>query len=212
MSDPLTKRFGPQLVFVYDGAGKSPYSRTPFSGYQFSLFGNYFYKTKDLTPLTRGIAKASYFHSRFLPDRHIIAAHLMIEQSKGDLTRNDFSTSDPYPLAQDMVLPRFSLRGYDSGYFYFGMPKANLEYHMPLGSYLGWRTLPAFLKRTHLNLFTEGISVDGNAIDFEQKLYSRAYLNKYFTSYGLELKADVTLGYYIPLTWFISTLPKTRVF
>lgn len=204
-SSTVTKRIGPQAVYIYDGAGKSIYSKIPFSGYQFLLYGTHYVKTAEALPLTRGIAKASYFHSRFLPERHIISLQAMAQEMKGSPTQIDLTTSDIYPFAQSMILPRFVLRGYESGYFYFKKARSfTFEYHLPLWGHWGWRTFPAFLKRTHLNIYSDVLSAEGVALNLKEKVYNNTHLNKAYMSYGLELKGDMTFGYYLPLTVFIG--------
>lgn len=201
----VKKKLGPQIVYVYDGAAKSIYSKTPFAGYQFSLLGNHYVKTKELTHLARGLAKLSYYYSGRLPDRHIASVHLMAQEMKGQLSLADYSSSSLYNLTPSIFFPGFVLRGYDNGYFYIKNARSGtLEYTLPLTGPRGWGTLPAFLKKTYLNFYAEILMLDGIASNLAAKSYDRAYLNNSFRSYGLELKGDVTLGYYIPLTLLVG--------
>lgn len=201
----VKKKLGPQLVYVYDGAAKSIYSNTPFAGYQFSILGNHYVKTSELTHLVRGLAKLSYYYSGRLPDRHIASVHLMAQEMKGELSLADYSSSNVYNLAPNMLFPGFVLRGYDNGYFYIKNARSGaLEYTFPLTGPRGWGTLPAFLKKTYLNLYAEILMLDGISSNLAEKSYDRAYLKNSFRSYGVELKGDITLGYYIPLTVLVA--------
>jgi len=197
----IKKSLGPQLVYIYDGAAKSIFSKKPFAGYQFSIMGNHYVKTKELATLTKGLAKASYFYSNHLPYRHIASAHLMAQEMRGELTLADYGTSDIMSINPNLFFPSFVLRGYDPGYFYFKNARSGtVEYTLPLTDYQGWGTLPAFLKKTYMNLYAEILAVDGVASNLKMKTYDRVYSKQSFRSYGLELKGDMTIGYYLPLT------------
>lgn len=163
--------------------------------------GNHYIKTKELTSLTRGLAKASYFYSSRLPYRHIASVHVMAQEMRGELSLTDFGSSDISSINPNLLFPPFVLRGYDPGYFYIKKARsASAEYTLPLSGYQGWGTLPAFLKKTYLNFYADLIAVDGVASNLKTLQYDRVYLNHSFRSYGFELKGDMTLGYYLPLT------------
>ncbi len=195
------KRIGPQMIFVYDGAAKSVFSEIPFAGFQFSLIGNHYVKSDKLSSLSRGLASATYFHSKFLPERHIALIHLITQQMKGEIGDSDLSQSEGFHLTQNFSAPRFVLRGYDPGYFYFKAAHgATVEYHIPLKGTKGWGTLPAFIKHSRMNFYTEALAVDEIALDHTSQNYQRTYLKQYYSSYGVEFKGDLTLGYYFPVT------------
>lgn len=195
------KRLGPQFVLLYDGTAKSAFSEVPFAGWRLSLFGNHFFKTDQLDNLTRGIASATYFYSSQLPDRQIAVIHFKAQQMHGDSTTADLTPSQNFQLAQDFSSPNFVLRGYDLGYFYFSNARsATIEYHIPFATSRGWDTLPAFMKRSKISFFAEGMAIEGFATNYETLKYVRQSLNKIYTSYGVELKGDFTLGYYFPVT------------
>lgn len=197
----IKRKAGPQLLFIYDGAAKSSYSRKPFSGWQFSLLGNHYVKTKELSQLTRAQSKASFFYSNHLPERHIASLHLMAQEMKGEYSLADFASSNIYPFNPNLFFPAFVLRGYDTGYFYIKSARSlTAEYTFPLTSFLGFGTLPAFLKRSSLNLYGEILAVDGIVNNLAANAYDRAYLKNNFRSYGLEIKGDTTIGYYLPMT------------
>jgi hypothetical protein len=198
-------RLGPQFVFQYDGAARSAFSTVPFAGWSAMVFGNHYFKTDQLSNLTRGIAGATFFYSDKLPERHIAIAHFIAQQMIGQRKTEDLGPSDNYQLSQDFSSPRFVLRGYDLGYFYFWHARnLTLEYHVPLNFQRGWGTNPAFLKRTKLSFYTDLLSAEGYVTDYANSKYVRSYLNKIYSSYGLELKGDLTLGYYFPVTAFLG--------
>lgn len=197
----IRHKAGPQLVYLYDGAAKSVYSKKPFAGYQFSLMGNHYVKTKELSSLTQALARASYFYSRHLPFQHIASFHLMAQEMEGELSLTDFSPSDTYAINPNQLFPSFILRGYDPGYFYIKQARsASFEYTFPLTGHRGWGTLPVFFKRTYVNLYADLLALDGIYSHLKDQTYYRTYLKNSFRSYGFELKGDLTLGYYLPLT------------
>jgi hypothetical protein len=195
------KHLGPKFIFNYDGTAKSAFSEVPFAGYQISLIGNHFIKTSELTALSRAALNATYFYSKHLPDGHIAAINFKTLGTTGEIGVSDFSQTDAFYFSQALNTMQFVLRGYDPGYFYFkSAHELALEYHIPLSRHFGWGTLPAFVKRTRMSLFAEAMSLDGFAIDFSVPDYVRTFHKSVFSSYGVEFKSDLTLGYYFPVT------------
>lgn len=198
-------RFGPQFVFQYDGSAKTAFSAVPFAGWNAAIFGNHYFKTQKLSNLTRGILGATYFYSEHLPDRQVAIAHVIAQQMSGERRTEDLAPSDNFQLSQDFTSPRFVLRGYNLGYFYFWHARnMTLEYHIPFALQRGWGTMPAFLKRTKISLFSDFLAAEGYVTDYVNAKYQRTYLNKIYSSYGIELKGDLTLGYYFPVTAFFG--------
>ncbi len=199
------KRIGPQVFFVYDGAAKSLFSEVPFAGYQFQLMGNHYVKTAQLSSLSKGFVSGTYFHSKFLPERHIALIHLQSQIMKGEIEVSDLSQSDTFHLTQNFTSPRFVLRGYDQGYFYFkSAHSAAMEYHLPLKSYKGWGTFPLFIRHSRMSVYAEALAIDGISLDYNSEEYVRTYLKKSFSSYGIEFKGDLTLGYFFPVTCMLG--------
>jgi hypothetical protein len=204
-STSTVKRVGPQFAFIYDGSGKSAFSEVPFNGYQFSFFGNHFLKNDDRAEFSRGILNTTYFHSKLLPEKHIALIHAIAQQSQNTKLIAEYTPSDSFYLVQDFSAPRFVLRGYEQGYFYFWNARGlTFEYHLPIAGARGWSTLPAFLKRTRLNLFADAMAVDGFYSDYQAKKYEYTSLSQIYRSYGAELKTDFTFGYYLPATLILG--------
>jgi hypothetical protein len=199
------KRSGPQLAFIYDGTAKSNFVSIPFAGFQLGAFGNYYVKTESLSSMSKAVIKATYFHSKYLPERHIALLHLIGQEMKGELGEADLTQSEHYHLNQNLSTPNFVLRGYDQGYFYFKSARgATFEYHIPISGFQGWGTMPLFAKHTRLNFYAEALAVNGIALNLGTMQYERAYLKRFYSSYGFELKADLSLGYYFPLTYILG--------
>lgn len=209
-------RAGPQIVLAYDAAGRSAFSEVPFSGQQLLFYGNYYLKTQSLQPFARGILSGTYYHSRYLPERHIALIHAIVQQTQVNLTElrgesAELTPSDSFHMVQDFSAPRFVLRGYEQGYFYFRNAKgATFEYHLPLMGPQGKGTFPAFLRRTRMTLFAEAMAVDGYFSDYAAKKYQSTSMKTIFSSYGLELKGDFTLGYYFPLTGVLGIYQRPQ--
>lgn len=204
-TDTSKKRIGPQFIFDYDGAAKSLYSEVPFAGYQITLYGNHYIKTDQLSSLSKALVNATYFHSKYLPEKHIALLNLKSFQMRGEIGMPDLSQSDTFHLTQNFSSPRFVLRGYDPGYFFFkSAHSAALEYHIPLSGIKGWGTTPLFLKHSRMNLYAEALKVDGWLLDYDAEKYVSTSLKKTYSSFGVEFKGDLTLGYYFPMTFMLG--------
>ena len=97
------------------------------------------------------------------------------------------------------------MRGFRAGQFYGKtINNLNLEYRFPL-SYVnrGAGTTPIFIRRLHAALVVDGVNLDGFVMNQDQ-VYQRIGRSETFWGGGAEVKADLTIGYHFPLTFFVG--------
>jgi len=120
----------------------------------------------------------------------------------------NYESTSSYSLYVNSLFPQYVMRGYGSGQFLAkSLANTIAEYRFPLMKvYRGAGTTPLYIKQFHGAVVADGIQLDGFSYSEELKTSSPAFPFqstpkwKSYWDVGLELKADITLGYQFPMT------------
>lgn len=202
------KRAGPTLGFNYSKVVQRGLDITPEQGGAFQLLHTQYLPQLGTMEYGQTNATASYYHRKWLPERHGIALNMRGQFApKLEVKKNFdlFSTTQNGVYQYSLLASPFLMRGYSTGVF-LGKTLLNpsLEYRFPLSyPYEGYGTLPAFIKKWHGSLFMDFVALDGISFRTNGKSH-RELLRKGYASVGAEIKADITLGYMLPAQLFLG--------
>ena len=148
--------------------------------------------------------KLSYYHSKWLPSRHVLAfqAQGVHSEANRNILLGTTSTDVELGYALGSDNENFITRGYPSGEFIgYSIAAGSLEYRFPI--YDMWKgpnsPAPYYIKRFHGAVFAETLTLRGLFYD-ENDTARNTDFGKYYTTAGLELKIDTTLLYHAPVT------------
>lgn len=199
-------RAGPSLIAQYVDYGKSGRQISPEEGGHGFLAINHFLPGPEHLHYTQYQASGSFYWSRWLPKRHVIATRVnssyvqeKIPSLFGASTTNYFSAPDP-------AGPNYVVRGYRVGHF-FGktLSTASLEYRLPLHEfYSGSGTMPWYFSRLHGAAYVDSVALDGNAYQPKTGSFAPVRANQVFGSVGAEARLETTLGYFIPMNLILG--------
>jgi outer membrane protein assembly factor BamA len=107
---------------------------------------------------------------------------------------------------QGILDSSFVLRGYPYGALIGkSLYSGNLEYRFPIrDSFEGYNLRPLFFQKYYGAVFLDAATVDGFYYANAANNYYRADAGRYFMGSGLELKADTTLFYQLPVTFTLG--------
>jgi hypothetical protein len=197
-----TYQNGPSLVVNYLDDLMSGRQFTPESGQSFNLkYTDFLSRGSNLDYRLLSFKGQKYF-SRWLPAHNVIMVRAQGQWMDGPATLPDYATTSAIQLYSNLPSPFYIMRGYPTGTF-LGRSLANydLEYRFPIAEVnRGSGTTPIFIRQFHGAVVNDGISVDGYVFDHDSQAFEKVNKWKTFWNTGLELKADITLGYQIPLT------------
>ena len=192
------ERHGPQATFSFSNAKQTLWMISPEDGADASVSYAYFNKSFRLEEYNQYKGKLGYYFSHWLPERHVLAleARVLVTDKRIPSILGDTSTN--YATA---LTSAYLSRGYfESQFIGRNIYNANLEYRFPIMSYAKWQGLfPFYLRRIHAAVVVDAISVDGFAYKQPIEDYVPVKSDHVFGSAGVEVKADTTLGYIIPL-------------
>lgn len=192
---------GPSVGITYNNMEQKAMDISPH-GQKMVLKHTQYFENTNKTDYAETFLKLSHYHTKWLPDRHVLA--LSAQASVSEDNRNILlgTTSSETEFTLGPLSEGFITRGYPAGEFIgYTMASGTLEYRFPLSErWSGPRdTTPFFIKRLHGSVFGETLTLKGRYFD-EDDLARRVDLGKYFTTVGVELKADSTLFYHVPVT------------
>jgi hypothetical protein len=199
-------RNGPSVFVSYSNAVKRGLQISPESGGTASLshtsylpgLGNIDYEEINF--------RGSYYLSKFLPKRHVLASFLNLYYAPR-LQRNLLGRTTASAVYQQGILDSsFVLRGYPYGALIGkSLYSGNLEYRFPIrDSFEGYNLRPLFFQKYYGAVFLDAATVDGFYYANAANNYYRADAGRYFMGSGLELKADTTLFYQLPVTFTLG--------
>lgn len=198
---------------TFDEIKRSSFLFTPYGGWGLRLQSQHSFKTEASPGFeTTTLKSLSYLPNPFVDD-HYFFFSISGRYNPYRLTSIlDFTPSSQSALSQDSLDAAFSLRGYDPSFLIFKSGAAlSFEYRMPLYDlFLSYGTLPFFLHNSHLNLVMDWFTIDGFYLNKEAKFYQYDEFKKVFSSYGVEIKADSTLGYLFPLRWVLGLYARPQ--
>jgi len=203
------ERSGPEAHLNYNTAVRRGYQISPESGIGFSLMNQDY--IADLGNIGYNTTKLTY--REFFPS--LFQNHAIMLQINGTYSpelKNKsaiFYTSSLFGnyVTNQLVQP-FLVRGYPSGNLIgYNMGTATLEYRFPIANiYRGKSTVPFFLRQIHGAVVGDLASLDGYRFDaYSATNFSRSrFGDKWFGGYGAEVKAETTVGYYLPVTFIVG--------
>ncbi len=208
-SDFLTRnpvRHGAYTRLVYSDVTRAGTQISPEIGKSAHLGAtNYFYNTDSLnhTQVTFG---GTYYHSKWLPARNAIMLRLNGFYVHEELDAVFGAASSAFSGAQDYSVPTYLLRGYGTGQF-VGTKVYNLntEYRFRVRNiYRGFGTDPYFLHRLHGAFTFDALAVNGFGYNTKNLGFQKVTQDKIFSSTGLEIRLETTLGYILPINFVLG--------
>jgi hypothetical protein len=197
------ERNGPQATFSFSNAKQSIWMISPEHGGDASVTYAHYNKSFYVNEYNQYLLKGAYYFSHWLPERHAIAleARALVTDRKIPSILGNSSTIYASPLTSS-----FLIRGYLDGQFVGrNIYNANLEYRFPILSYAKWHGLfPFYLKKVHAAVVADSIAVDGYGYKESLDTNVRLDREKVFGSAGVEIKADTTVGYVIPVEFVLG--------
>ncbi|MFN7455633.1 MAG: TolB family protein [Pseudobdellovibrionaceae bacterium] len=198
-------QYGPYFEISYLDYSQSGEQISPESGWAALLKGTHFVDRGTATPYNRGQWLGMTFWSKGLPQHHVI--HLRHQGQYIDQTVSVAEAQPTVGLNSFASLPNPSpiMRGYLNGAFLAkSYLNTSLEYRFPLKNLnRGFGTAPVFLKRIHGAVVADSLSLDG-FIYGKNLTYQRWKKWEAFSSSGVEVKMDMTVGYHFGLTGFLG--------
>jgi hypothetical protein len=194
-------RSGIQTALSYRGASQKGMEISPESGGSFNVIHTRFLGQLGDAEYNQTDLAGSYYFSRWLPERHALAFFTNASIAPGLTSSLYGKTTIGGNYANSLVQRAFVMRGYGTGVFIGRyMVATTAEYRFPLAyTYRGFGTWPLFVKRLHGAVFTDALTLDGLSYGFDIGNYRRERLGKFFLGSGVELKADATVFYHLPI-------------
>lgn len=199
---------GPTAILQYLDYAMAGAQISPENGQAVNLTATSFLKNDALENEEYQVytLSAQKYFSKWLPRHHAMMFRLQGQFIDQDVSAANAAFTVPYAPFANAPSPFYVMRGYLNGQF-LGKTLYNgtFEYRFPLAYwYRGAGTSPLFIRRLHAAAVADGAMVDGFSYNKDLEVYERVEKTKSFWSAGAELKADVTLGYHLPFTFFMG--------
>ncbi len=196
-------RVGPGLSFLYSDI-KAPRGSqiSPVKGKSLeATYTNYLPEWGN----RRTTVTATHYFSSLFPKNHVLfsrAHYVYAPKNPSQFIGVDYSVGE---ISNRTSSDTFLMRGYLTGQFHgHEIANLNLEYRFPLFSlYRGFGTKPFFFHKAHLAVIADGVTLNGESFSKENG-YTTTQLGRIFTGVGTEFKADVTLGYHLPVQFSLG--------
>lgn len=200
-------RNGPQIFFSYKDYSQKGIEISPESGGALKVAYTKFLEGVGNIAYDRIDVNGRYYHSKWLPKRHVLAPSLRatIEPGLKDILLGTSSISNGQ--IESTLNARHVMRGYDPSVFIGrNMISSSLEYRFPIANtYRGAGTTPLFFKRFHGAVMADAITMDGVYLDNVQESYEPTRIGgRMFMSTGVEVRADSTIGYHLPVMFSLG--------
>ncbi len=194
----IYERHGPQLGLAYSNVRQTLFMISPEEGWEAATNWTHFLKSSDLEAYNQYRVKGSLYWSRWLPQRHAISleARALVTDQRIPSILGDSSTVYSSPLTSNYLI-----RGFFEGQFIGrNITNANLEFRFPIVAQTkGNGVFPFYVRRVHGAATVDAIAVDGFAYKESLETLVRAQQKDIFSSGGIELRADTTVGYLFPI-------------
>lgn len=201
---------GPRVGFVYGNYSQSGAQISPETGWGGQLLHTSYLRDNSKTGFNETRFSYVQYFSKWLPTRHVFMAKLQGLFIEDNVGISNYESTFSFPFFANSTTPIYLMRGFRSGQF-MGKTLANaiFEYRFPITTiYRGSGVTPLFFRRFHGALVADGIQMDGLAYDetLNTPAYNFKTIDKWksYWDAGVELKADITLGYHIPLTFYLG--------
>ena len=202
----LTVRNGADVALTYQDVSQRGYQISPEDGGTAAVIHrHYFEKLGNIGYDETDVSVSKYF-SWLLPEHHAIGLFSNFAWAPA-LNRTILGRSTVGGNYQNgLIQNAFVMRGYQSGVFLGkDMLTGTFEYRFPLlYSYRSFGTAPLFFRRLHASVFLDGITLDGVAYRDDIKAYQTEKFGTFHLGTGLELKADTTLFYFLPVQFIVG--------
>ena len=142
--------------------------------------------------------------SSFLPKRHAIMLKFQSFLTDRTVPTTNYASTLSIPSHANTVFPQYLMRGYPTGEFLGRIVNnATLEYRFPIAeTNTGAGMTPLFFRRFQGHFVADGIELDGLAYDNINGVYRTAKMANSYWDVGMEVQADTTVGYFLPLSIF----------
>lgn len=200
---------GPYGALTYTGYSQSGAQISPETGWGANLVMTSFLPSRNNTGFNEYRLTLQKYFSRWLPSRHAIllrARGHFIDRSSRDILTEDYEQTYNNTLYSDSMVPPYVVRGFPNGAF-LGKSLAlyTFEYRFPLTyAYKGFDTVPFAVRRWHMAVVADGVQVDGARYHLTDEKYYRVDRWRQFWGAGIEAKADATILYHVPVTFYVG--------
>lgn len=202
----LTVRNGASLGLSYTNVSQRGYQISPESGGSASIVHRHFFESLGNIGYDQTDVSLSKYVDWLLPEHHALAFFSNFAWAPA-LNRTILGRSTVGGNFQNgLIQNAFVMRGYQTGVFLGkDMLTATLEYRFPLMySYRSFGTAPLFFRRLHAALFVDGITLDGVSFRSDVNAYQREQFGAFHVGTGIELKADTTMFYFMPVQFILG--------
>ncbi len=207
-ADLRTESSGPTLLARYSDTAMSGAQISPESGQSLYFASTHFLQgsseQEEFNLYELSLQK--FYSANWLPRHHAVMLRAQGQFIDRSVNAANSAITVAFNSFSNDLAPTYLMRGYLNGQF-LGRSLANytLEYRFPISyPYRGFDSLPFFIKRVHGALVADAATVDGFAFNLGLGRYERVDSWKSFWSAGAELKFDLTLGYHIPITFYLG--------
>lgn len=200
---------GPYGALTYTGYSQSGAQISPETGWGASFVATHFQPSRNSTGYNEYRLTLQKYFSKWLPSRHAIllrARGHFIDRSSRDILTEDYEQTYNNTLFSDSMTPLYVVRGFPNGAF-LGKSLAlyTFEYRFPLNyAYRGFDTVPFAIRRWHMAVVADGVQVDGARYHLTDEKYYRVDRWRQFWGAGIEAKADATILYHVPVTFYVG--------
>jgi hypothetical protein len=202
----LTVRNGADVGLTYTNYSQRGEQISPERGGSASILHRHFFESLGNIGYDQTDVSASKYVNWLLPEHHVAAFFTNFAWAPA-LNRTILGRSTVGGNYQNgLIQNAFVMRGYQSGVFLGkDMLTGTFEYRFPLlYSYRSFGTTPFFFRRLHASIFLDAITLDGVAYREDLKAYQREQFGTFHLGTGLELKADTTMFYFLPVQFILG--------
>lgn len=196
------KRSGPFFMLNHANYTKSGAQISPETGGGVYLGASNYIPQEGYLSHSQILAGGELYFSKFLPKNHAVMLRANAAYTPEKILSAYGVSTESLVFVADSPLPQYILRGYLRGQLYGrNMLTVNAEYRFPvLDVYRGSGTDPFFIKRLSGAVVADGAAADGVLINDFTNTAEVTNMQRALWSSGVELKADTTLGYVLPLS------------
>lgn len=197
---------GPYGALTYSGYSQSGAQISPESGWGANFVVTSFQPAKNSTGFNEYRLTLQKYISKWLPSRHAIMLRARGQFIDRAVPTADYEQTYSNTLYSDSMTPLYVVRGFPNGAF-LGKSLAlyTFEYRFPLNyTYKGFDTVPFAIRRWHMAVVADGVQVDGARYHLTDEKYYRVDRWRQFWGAGIEAKADATILYHVPVTFYVG--------
>jgi hypothetical protein len=202
----LTVRNGADVGLAYKNYSQRGYQISPETGGSASVLHRHYFESLGNIGYDETDVSLSKYLNWLLPEHHVAAFFGNFAWAPA-LNRTILGRSTVGGNYQNgLIQNAFVMRGYQTGVFLGkDMLTGTFEYRFPLMySYRGFGTAPLFFRRLHASVFLDAITLDGVSYRSDLNAYQRETFGTFHAGTGIELKADTTMFYFLPVQFILG--------